>query len=150
MLSLILFHVGCTAARETRYENGSPYRDGQYAALLLATVMIALAKISVGTIYRCRRRPDERDGARVGRKGWVGEWADLVWRQLEKERGQFVPQPPPPILQESASLLDLPEFVVANPSSNHGGIHVVEPVRTEIKSTPWPSAAGPVQLSLFG
>ena len=67
-----------------------------------------------------------------------------------KERGQLVPQPPPPIQQESDSLLDLPDFVVANPSSNHDAIHLVEPVRTEIKSTPWPAAAVPVQLSLFG
>jgi len=82
-------------------------------------------------------------------KAGVGESADLVWRQLEKERGQLVPQPPPPIQQESDSLLDLPDFVVANPSSNHDGIHLLEPVRTEIKSTPWPAAAVPVQLSLF-
>jgi hypothetical protein len=83
-------------------------------------------------------------------KAGVGESADLVWRQLEKERGQFVPQPPPPIQLESGSLLDLPDFVVANTSSNHDGLHLVEPVRTEIKSTPWPAAAVPVQLSLFG
>jgi hypothetical protein len=83
-------------------------------------------------------------------KAGVGESADRVWRQLEKERGQLVPQPPPPIQQESDSLLDLPGFVVANPSSNHDGIHLLEPVRTEIKSTPWPAAAVPVQLSLFG
>jgi SNF2 family DNA or RNA helicase len=83
-------------------------------------------------------------------KAGVGDSADLVWRQLEKERGQLVPQPPPPMQQESDSLLDLPNFVVANPSSNHDGIHLLEPVRTEIKSTPWPAAAVPVQLSLFG
>jgi 8-oxo-dGTP pyrophosphatase MutT (NUDIX family) len=83
-------------------------------------------------------------------KAGVGESADLVWRQLEKERGQLVPQPSPPIQQESDSLLDLPDFVVANPSLNHDGIHLLEPVRTEIKSTPWPAAAVPVQLSLFG
>jgi hypothetical protein len=83
-------------------------------------------------------------------KAGVGESADLVWRQLEKERGQLVPQPPPPIQHESDSLLDLPDFVVANPSWNHDGIHLLEPVRTEIKSTPWPAAAVPVQLSLFG
>jgi hypothetical protein len=83
-------------------------------------------------------------------KAGVGDSADLVWRQLEKERGQLVPQPPPPMQQESDSLLDLPDFVVANPSSNHDGIHLLEPVRTEIKSTPWPAAAVPVQLSLFG
>ena len=61
-----------------------------------------------------------------------------------------MPQPSPPIQQESDSLLDLPDFVVANPSSNHDGIHLLEPVRTEIKNTPWPAAAVPVQLSLFG
>jgi hypothetical protein len=83
-------------------------------------------------------------------KAGVGESADLVWRQLDKERGQFVPQPPPPIQLERESLLDLPDFVAANPSSNHDGLHLVEPVRTEIKSTPWPAAAVPVQLSLFG
>jgi len=83
-------------------------------------------------------------------KAGVGESADSIWRSLEKERGQLVPQPPPPIQQESDSLLDLPDFVVANPSSNHDGIHLLEPVRVEIKSTPWPAAAVPVQLSLFG
>ncbi|MGA2889816.1 MAG: helicase C-terminal domain-containing protein [Terracidiphilus sp.] len=83
-------------------------------------------------------------------KAGVGESADLVWRQLEKERGQIVPQPPPPTQQESGSLLDLPEFVVATPSPNRDGIHLVEPIRVEIKDTPWPAAAVPVQLSLFG
>ena len=29
-------------------------------------------------------------------------------------------------------------------------LNLLEPVRTEIKSTPWPAAAVPVQLSLFG
>jgi len=83
-------------------------------------------------------------------KAGVGESADLVWRQLEKERGQIVPQPPPQIELESNSLLDLPDFVVATPSQNRDGIHLVEPVRVEIKDTPWPAAAAPVQLSLFG
>jgi hypothetical protein len=83
-------------------------------------------------------------------KAGVGESADQVWRELEKERGQLVPQPPPPILQESGSLLDLPDLVIANTLSNHDGIHLVEPVRTEIKITPWPATAVPVQLSLFG
>jgi hypothetical protein len=83
-------------------------------------------------------------------KAGVGESADLVWRQLDKERGQFVPQPAPSIPEEGSSLLDLPEFAVASPPSNHDGIHLLEPVRAEIKSTPWPAAAGPVQLSLFG
>ncbi len=83
-------------------------------------------------------------------KAGVGESADSIWRSLEKERGQLAPQPPPPILQESGSLLDLPDFVVANTSSNQDSIHLVEPVRTEIKDTPWPATAVPVQLSLFG
>lgn len=83
-------------------------------------------------------------------KAGVGESADQVWRELEKERGQIVPQPPPSIQQESDSLLDLPDFAVANTSSDRGSIHLVEPVRTEIKNTPWPAAAVPVQLSLFG
>ena len=83
-------------------------------------------------------------------KAGVGESADQVWRELEKERGQLVPQPPPPILQESGSLLDLPDFAVANPPSDRDGIHLVEHARTEIKNTPWPATAVPVQLSLFG
>ena len=83
-------------------------------------------------------------------KAGVGESADLVWRQLEKERGQIVPQPSQQIQQEDNSLLDLPEFVVANSSPNRDGIHLVEPVRVEIKDTPWPATAVPMQLSLFG
>jgi hypothetical protein len=83
-------------------------------------------------------------------KAGVGESADLVWRQLEKERGQIVPQPALSIELESNSLLDLPDFVVATPSPNRDGIHLVEPIRVEIKDTPWPAAAAPVQLSLFG
>jgi hypothetical protein len=83
-------------------------------------------------------------------KAGVGESADSIWRNLEKERGQLVPQPPPTTQQESGSLLDLPEFMVASPAPNHDGIRLLEPVRTEIKNTPWPATAVPVQLSLFG
>jgi hypothetical protein len=83
-------------------------------------------------------------------KAGVGESADSIWRNLEKERGQLVPQPPPTTQQESGPLLDLPEFMVAGPAPNHDGIHLLEPVRTEIKNAPWPATAVPVQLSLFG
>jgi hypothetical protein len=85
-------------------------------------------------------------------KAGVGQTADSVWRELDKERGQILPQPPSlPAKEESSSLLDLPEFVIAYPSLDRDGIHLVEPVRTEVKEAPWPvTKAVPVQLSLFG
>ena len=85
-------------------------------------------------------------------KAGVGETADSVWRELEKERGQLLPQPSAlPVKEDSSSLLDLPEFVVANPTSDRDGIHLVEPVKTVVKEAPWPvTRAVPVQLSLFG
>jgi hypothetical protein len=82
-------------------------------------------------------------------KAGVGEPADQVWRQLEKERGQLVPQPPPPTQQEGGSLLDMPDFAVVNSPANRDGIHQAEPVKVEIKNVPWPATAAPVQLSLF-
>jgi hypothetical protein len=55
------------------------------------------------------------------------------------------------VKEEISSLLDLPEFAVANPPSDRDGIHMVEPVKTAIKDAPWPTTrAVPVQLSLFG
>jgi hypothetical protein len=85
-------------------------------------------------------------------KAGVGQTADSVWRELDKERGQILPQPPSlPAKEEIRSLLDLPEFVIAYPSLDRDGIHLVEPVRTEVKEAPWPvTKAVPVQLSLFG
>ena len=66
-------------------------------------------------------------------KAGVGQTADSVWRELDKERGQILPQPPSlPAKEESSSLLDLPEFVIAYPSLDRDGIHLVEPVRTEV------------------
>jgi len=85
-------------------------------------------------------------------KAGVGQTADSVWRELDKERGQLLPQPSAlPVKEESSSLLDLPEFVVAYPTSDRDGIHLVEPVKTVVKEAPWPvTRAVPVQLSLFG
>jgi hypothetical protein len=85
-------------------------------------------------------------------KAGVGESADLVWRELDKERGQFLPQPPAlPAKEEGSLLLDLPDFAVANQSSDPDGIHLVEPVRTATKDAPWSATKTvPVQLSLFG
>ena len=85
-------------------------------------------------------------------KAGVGQTADSVWRELDKERGQILPQPPaPPAKEEFGSLLDLPEFVAAYPPSDRDGIHLVEPVKTEHKDAPWSATkAVPVQLSLFG
>ena len=85
-------------------------------------------------------------------KAGVGQTADSVWRELDKERGQLLPQPSAlPVKEDSSSLLDLPEFVVAYPTSDRDGIHLVEPVKTVVKEAPWPvTRAVPVQLSLFG
>ena len=85
-------------------------------------------------------------------KAGVGKTADYIWKELDKERGQFLPHPPVlPVKEGISSLLDLPDFAVADPLSDRGSIHLVEPVKTAIKDAPWPATrAVPVQLSLFG
>ncbi len=85
-------------------------------------------------------------------KAGVGESADKIWRDLEKERGQMLPQPPAPQIEEESGLLSgLPEFAAGESASGRDGIHIVEPVRAQIKPAPWPAAMEtPVQLSLFG
>jgi hypothetical protein len=85
-------------------------------------------------------------------KAGVGESADSIWRDLDKERGQLLPQPPAlPAREEGSLLLNLPDFPAANSPADSDGIHLVDPIRTAIKETPWPAAKTvPVQLSLFG
>jgi hypothetical protein len=85
-------------------------------------------------------------------KAGVGQTADSIWKELDKERGQFLPQLPAlPAKEEISSLLDLTDFAVANPPSDRDDIHLVEPVKTAIKDAPWSATkAVPVQLSLFG
>ena len=61
-------------------------------------------------------------------------------------------QPAAPQIEEGSSFLSgLPEFAAGDSASGRDGIHLVEPVRAQIKPAPWPVAMEiPVQLSLFG
>jgi SNF2 family DNA or RNA helicase len=85
-------------------------------------------------------------------KAHVGESADKIWRDLEKERGQMMPQPSEAEREEESGLLSsLSGFVAGESASVRDDIHLVEPVRAQIKPAPWPVAMEtPVQLSLFG
>ena len=88
-------------------------------------------------------------------KAGVGESADAMWRELERERGQLLPQPPAVRAEED----DNPVFGLSRPEpgdsqTEQARIHLVEPpARVGVRQNPslWPTAAEPaVQLSLFG
>jgi hypothetical protein len=88
-------------------------------------------------------------------KAGVGESADKVWRELDRERGQLLPQPPVVRVEKGEN----PEFDKSHEGSTdspaeQSGIHVVETpsaVRIRKNPSPWPTAGEPaVQLSLFG
>jgi hypothetical protein len=88
-------------------------------------------------------------------KAGVGESADKVWRELDRERGQQLPQPTAVRAEEDDNpVLDLSGAELADPPAEQAGIHLVEPpagVGIRKNSSPWPTAAEPaVQLSLFG
>jgi len=85
-------------------------------------------------------------------KAGVGESADQIWRQLDRERAKHVG----PAAQDSGETADhgmLPPSLP--PESNVPGIHLVPPSREKQRpdSPPWRSTVTteqPVQLNLFG
>ena len=88
-------------------------------------------------------------------KAGVGESADNVWRELDRERGQLVPQPPVVKVEEDDNpVFDLSASESTSLSSERAGIHLVEPTvgtRVHKKPSPWSTGTEPaVQLSLFG
>ena len=88
-------------------------------------------------------------------KAGVGASADQMWRELGRERGQVLPQPPAERVEENDNpVLDLSGADPTDPPAEQAGIHIVEPaagVRTRTKPSPWSTGAEPaVQLSLFG
>jgi hypothetical protein len=88
-------------------------------------------------------------------KAGVGESADKVWRELDRERGQLLPQPPAVKVEEDDnSVFDLSASESTSLPADRAGIHLVEPTvgtRVHKKSSPWSTGTEPaVQLSLFG
>ena len=88
-------------------------------------------------------------------KAGVGESADKMWRELDRERGRVLPQPPAALAQEDENpVFDLSVTESTDPPAGLAGIHIVEPpagVGIRRKPSPWPTASAPaVQLSLFG
>jgi hypothetical protein len=85
-------------------------------------------------------------------KAGVGESADQIWRQLDRERAKHVG---PAASGDGEATVDgtLPPGLA--PESGEAGIHLVPSSREKKRpdSPPWPSGAAtesPVQLSLFG
>ncbi|MGA2170719.1 MAG: helicase-related protein [Terracidiphilus sp.] len=88
-------------------------------------------------------------------KAGVGESADRVWRELDRERGQLLPQPlAERVEQDDDPALDLSGADPTDSPAEEDDIHLVEPpagVRIRENPSPWPTAREPaVQLSLFG
>jgi hypothetical protein len=88
-------------------------------------------------------------------KAGVGESADKVWRELDRERGQLLPQPPAVKVEEDDNpVFDLSASESTSLPAERASIHLVEPAvgtRVHKKSSPWSTGAEPaVQLSLFG
>ena len=88
-------------------------------------------------------------------KAGVGESADKVWRELDRERGQLLPQPPAMKVEEDDNpVFDLSASESTSLPAERAGIHLVEPTvgtRVHKKSSPWSTGTEPaVQLSLFG
>jgi hypothetical protein len=85
-------------------------------------------------------------------KAGVGESADQVWRQLDRERSKQLGPVPPEIetgADVGALIPDAPEL------GREPGIHLVPPLREKKRpdAPPWPATATsdqPIQLSLFG
>ena len=80
-------------------------------------------------------------------KAGVGESADQVWRQLDRERSKQLG----PVPQEVEKGADDSALILAG----ERGIHLVPPAREKKRADapPWPATATgdqPIQLSLFG
>jgi hypothetical protein len=88
-------------------------------------------------------------------KEGVGESADAIWRDLDREREKVLPQPAAASVEEEPRpSLDLPIADAPDLLPLAAGIHLVDPPPTAKKRTKqslWPTATEPaVQLSLFG
>jgi hypothetical protein len=91
----------------------------------------------------------------LSEKAGVGESADKVWRELDRERGQLLPQPQAAHVKENNNpVFGLSGPEPADPPAKQNGIHLAEltdVVRIRKNPTPWPTASEPaVQLTLFG
>lgn len=88
-------------------------------------------------------------------KAGVGESADKMWRELDRERERVLAQPPAALAEEDRNtMFDLPLTDSTDSPADLADIHLVEPpagVSIRMKPSPWPTASKPaVQLSLFG
>ena len=88
-------------------------------------------------------------------KAGVGESADKLWRELDRERERVLPQPPTAQVEEDLNpVLDLSTPEPTDSPADRASIHLVEPpvgVRVRKKPSPWSTDSEPaVQLSLFG
>jgi hypothetical protein len=88
-------------------------------------------------------------------KAGVGESADKLWRELDRERERVLPQPPTAQVEEDLNpVLDLSTPEPTDSPADRASIHLVEPpvgVRVRKKPSPWSTSTEPaVQLSLFG
>jgi hypothetical protein len=90
-------------------------------------------------------------------KAGVGESADAVWRELDREREKTQPraaavEPEPE--KDEVPVLDLPAPLAPEPAPVVFGIHLLEPpvaAKKRKKPTLWPTAKEEdAQLSLFG
>jgi hypothetical protein len=88
-------------------------------------------------------------------KAGVGESADAIWRDLDREREKTQPRPEVIEAEEEPSpALDLPVVISPEPAPVWTGIHLVEPpvtVKKRNKASLWPTATqDDAQLKLFG
>jgi hypothetical protein len=90
-------------------------------------------------------------------KAGVGESADAIWRELDRERERVLPHgggDDAAAEEQASSVLELPMFAAPEPIPVTLGIHLVEPApdaRKRRKSSIWPTATEDnAQLSLFG
>jgi hypothetical protein len=87
-------------------------------------------------------------------KAGVGESADKLWRELDRERERVLPQPPTGQVEEDLNpVLDLSTPEPTDSPADRASIHLVEPpvgVRVRKKPSPWSTDSElAVQLSLF-
>ena len=88
-------------------------------------------------------------------KAGVGESADKMWRELDRERERELPQLPAAQDEKDENpVFDLSVTESTESPAERAGIHIVEPpadVRMRQKPAPWSTISEPaVQLSLFG
>jgi hypothetical protein len=89
-------------------------------------------------------------------KAGVGESADAVWRDLDRERDKVQPRPAaviePELDEDPASVLELPAIPGSQPAPMTFGLDLTEPpsAKRRKKATLWPTATeANMQLSLF-